>query len=309
MMFEDNVGEDGLSAQSSYSIDINDSNYIYNPASHPTMFDYEVPLGMDTLKKVYTQLISALNDVRVLKSTNSTLSALWNGKSQNTYISQVKASSVVVESDDIEFFDWSLHNSCAYFWLCDDIGKCPILKTAIERAIEKSPYYNLAGNLFNVDHGTHKYQFVGFVSSYTWFNVLTSFHLHSFVTFYTDSDSNTVVTCSLTTRHHILSNMQDHRIQLLQLMKIWKNKSFSLSLTNTVIGSDVKINPDSIHGYMGLGFDMSNFNEDGSDDVYTIGISMPICIVQYRDCFTWSKYCRHLFPNDLLRMISDNVDE
>jgi hypothetical protein len=78
MMFEDNVGEDRLSSQSSYTIDINDLNYIDNLAPpDPTMFDNEVPLGMDTLKKVYTQLISALNDVRVQKSTNSTLSALW----------------------------------------------------------------------------------------------------------------------------------------------------------------------------------------------------------------------------------------
>ncbi len=84
MMFEDNVVEDGLSAQSSYTIDINDSKYIDNLAPDPTMFDNEVPLGMDTLKKVYTQLISAFNDVRVQKSTNSTLSALWDGKSQNT---------------------------------------------------------------------------------------------------------------------------------------------------------------------------------------------------------------------------------
>ena len=102
------------------------------------MFDNEVPLEMDTFKKVYTQLISALNDVRVQKSTNSTLSALWGGKSQNTYIGQVKASSVVVKCDDIEFFDWSLRNSCTYFWLCDDIGKCPMLKVAIERAIKTS---------------------------------------------------------------------------------------------------------------------------------------------------------------------------
>jgi hypothetical protein len=63
------------------------------------------------------------------------------------------------------FFDWSPPNSCAYFWLCDDIGKCPMLKVAIERAIEKLPYYDLAGNLFNVDHGIHKHQFVGFVSN------------------------------------------------------------------------------------------------------------------------------------------------
>ncbi len=226
MMFEDNVGEDGLSTQSPYTLDINDSNYIDNLAPYPAMFDNEVPSGMDTLEKVYTQLISALNDVRTQKRTNSTLSALWNGKSHDTYIGQVKASSVVVECDDIELFNWSLHNSRAYFWSYDDIGKCPMLKVAIEGAIEKLPHYNLAGYLFNADHEIHQHQFVGFVSSYTWFNDLTLFHLHSFVTFYTDSDSNTVVTCSLTTRHHILSNMQDCLLQLLQLMQFWKTESF-----------------------------------------------------------------------------------
>ncbi len=82
-------------------------------------------------------------------------------------------------------------------------------------------------------------------------------------------------------------------------MQYWKYESFSLKLTNTVIGSDVKINQDSIHGYMGLDFDMSNFNEDSSGDVYTFGISMPIRMVQYCDFFTWSKYSRSLFPNDL----------
>ncbi len=51
------MGEDGLSAQPSYTIDINDSNYIDNLAPDPTMFDNEVLLGMDTLKKVYTQLV------------------------------------------------------------------------------------------------------------------------------------------------------------------------------------------------------------------------------------------------------------
>jgi hypothetical protein len=67
MMFEDNVGEDALSAQSSYTIDINDSNYIDILAPHPVMFDNNVPLGNDTLKKMYTQLITALNNMRVQK--------------------------------------------------------------------------------------------------------------------------------------------------------------------------------------------------------------------------------------------------
>jgi hypothetical protein len=99
-------------------------------------------------------------------------------------------------------------------------------------------------------------------------------------------------------------------------MQYRKNESFSLKLTNTVLGTDVKINQDSIHGYMGLGFDMSNFNENGSGEVYTFGISMPICMVQYCDSFTWLKYSRCLFPNDLPNdsskiMISEmnNVDD
>ncbi len=82
-------------------------------------------------------------------------------------------------------------------------------------------------------------------------------------------------------------------------MQYWTTESFSLRLANTVIGSDVKINQDSIHWYMWLGFDMSYSNEDSSNDVYTFCISMPICMVQYRDSFTWSKYSRCLFPNEL----------
>ncbi len=186
-----------------------------------------------------------------------------------------------------------------------------MLKLAIERAIKKSPHYNLAGNLFNVDHGIQKHQFIGFVSSYAKSNVLASFHLHSFVTFYMDSDSNTVVTCSLTTRHHILSNIKDRPMLLLQMMQFCKVESYAVSLTNKVIGSDVKINQDSIDGYEGLGFDISTFNEDGSGDVYTIGIIMPIRMVQYQDSFSWSKYSHRLFQIDLSRMISEmnNVDE
>ncbi len=94
-------------------------------------------------------------------------------------------------------------------------------------------------------------------------------------------------------------------------MQFWKNQYFSLKLTNTIISSDVKINQDSIHGYMGLDFDMSNFNEDASDDVYTFGISMPVRMVQYHDSFTWSKYSHRLFPNDLPKMTiskMNNVD-
>ncbi len=57
---------------------------------------------------------------------------------------------------------------------------------------------------------------------------------------------------------------------------------------------------------MGLDFDVSNFNEDGSGDVYTFGISMPIRMVQYHDSFTWSKYSLCLFPNDLPNFLKND---
>ncbi len=110
--------------------------------------------------------------------------------------------------------------------------------------------------------------------------------------------------------------MQDWFLQLLQLMQFWKTESFSLKLTNTVLGSDVKINQKSINRFMGLGFDMSHFNEDGSDDVYTFGTCKPIRMVQYKDSFTWSKYSQRVFPIDFSndfseKMISEmnNVDD
>jgi hypothetical protein len=92
--------------------------------------------------------------------------------------------------------------------------------------------------------------------------------------------------------------------------------SFPLKLTNSVVGSEVMIKQDSINGYMSLGFDMSNFNEDGSGDVFTFGTCKPIQIVQFRDACTWSKYYQRVFPIDVLndfseRMVSEknNVDE
>jgi hypothetical protein len=79
-------------------------------------------------------------------------------------------------------------------------------------------------------------------------------------------------------------------MQLLQLMKFCKVESFAVSLINKVIGSDVIINQDSIDGYEGLGFDISTFNEDVLCDLFTIGISMPIRMVQYQDSFSWSNF-------------------
>ncbi len=78
-------------------------------------------------------------------------------------------------------------NTHAYFWYCADVSKSPMLKIAIENALKKYPNADLSGSLFDKIHDIREHQFVGFVSSDTIkSNVLILFHLHSFVTFYTE---------------------------------------------------------------------------------------------------------------------------
>jgi hypothetical protein len=96
----------------------------------------------------------------------------------------------VTDSDDIEFYKLSIHNSHGHFWSCDNIEQSPMPKLAIEKSIEKFPHHVLSGNLFDLDHGIEEHQFVGFVSSHAKSNVMTSFHLHSLITFYTGSDKH-----------------------------------------------------------------------------------------------------------------------
>jgi hypothetical protein len=81
------------------------------------------------------------------------------------------------------------------------------VKLAIEKEIQKSTKANLSSKLFQDDSNDEKNQFVGFVSSHKKGTLLTSFHIHSFVVFHTDLQKNTTVTCILTARNHIISNM------------------------------------------------------------------------------------------------------
>jgi hypothetical protein len=67
------------------------------------------------------------------------------------------------------------------------------------------------------------------------------------------------------------------------------------------------INQDSINGYTSLGFDMSNFNEDSSGDMFTVGTCKPIQIVQLRDSYTWLKYSQRVFPIDVLNDVSERM--
>ncbi len=116
---------------------------------------------------------------------------------------------VFLPLDDIELVDWTTTNKFVRLRFCEDIHHLSILKLAIKKSIQKSPNWNLSSKLFEDDSNDEKNQFVGFVSSHKTGTLLTSFHIHSFVVFHTGLQKNTIVTCTLTSRNHMMSNMQD----------------------------------------------------------------------------------------------------
>jgi hypothetical protein len=90
---------------------------------------------------------------------------------------------------------------------------------SIENAINKSPNDLLQKCLLQDETDGQHDQFVGFVSSHMTGKIVDSFHVHSFAVFHTAKGKDTIVTCILTARNHILSNMQDRVLQLMQLIQ------------------------------------------------------------------------------------------
>ncbi len=128
-----------------------------------------------------------------------------------------------------------------------------------KKAIQKSTNWNLSSKLFEDDSNDEKNQFVGFVSSHKKGTLLTSFHIHSFVVFHTDLLKNTTVTCILTSRNHMMSNMQDQLLHLVQLIQYCHASLFSTVITNDFIGEKFCLGQTSINGYEAMGFDVTQF--------------------------------------------------
>ncbi len=81
--------------------------------------------------------------------------------------------------------------------------------------------------------------------------------------------SNTIVVCTFTSRHHILSNMQDWLLQLLQIFQyLHHNIKFQLYITNNVVGDDVTLQYWSWLAYSSMGFDTSTLTQDCNDIVF-----------------------------------------
>jgi hypothetical protein len=192
----------------------------------------------------------------------------------------------------------------ARLWFCEDIHHSSILKLAIKKAIQKFPNRNVSSKLFKDVSNDEKNQFVGFVSSHKKGTLLTSFHIHNFVVFHTDLHKNTIVTCTLTSWNHMMSNMQDQLLQLMQLIQYHHVSLFSTVITNHFIGEEFCIGQTSINGYEAKGFDGTQLTQDEEQRLFTIKTNMPIPMLVYGDSFQWAKYGRHiLLPSlDLTRL-------
>jgi hypothetical protein len=294
---DDNVGDDGLSAQSTYPINILDSNYVACLTPNEDMLKKTVAFSL-TLEKIHSFFLMALNEVRSLITSKMTLSSSSpQGKIINTTIAQIDASKVVTECDDIKFVEWTKTSKHAFFWYSEDIAKSEILQRSITKAIKKSCPHDADLSYSNQPAINERHQFVGFVSSHTSNNTISGFCLDSFAVFHCDVNGNTIVTCLVTARHHIHSNMQDHLVQLIQLNQKMIGITGLLILINSHIGGDISLQPWSQKAYEAMGFETETLTQDWEVmGISRFGIEAHniIPLVWYGDSYSWAKFEHHI---------------
>ena len=292
---ESNLGDDGLTLQSTYDVNINDKEYQESLKIDISLLGETMP-PHDQLKKHYTKLLQGASLMKQMTLRGETLTAVRRrGELMNLRIVDVSAKNFMLQIDDAEFQDWCSNNLFARFWYCSQVKNSPILQRAIKNSIQKSPHPQLEKFFDNLDDMPLK--FVGFVTAQIQDKVLKAFHIHSFALYYMQNmrlsskeTSTTVVICVLTSRIHIRSMMQDRVLQLLQLLQHEDTQDYSMSLTNQFIGTDVILNDSSKAGYWSMGFNVESMTQDIVQGQFTINTDYPIPLMPYSDRYTWAKY-------------------
>jgi hypothetical protein len=86
LVFEDNVGEDGLSSQSTYKVNIDDPYYKGSIVPNPKVLN-DLKLSTEQLEKVYQGSMEEVNDLWLQIKSKKTMSCVnCQGKSFNTNI-------------------------------------------------------------------------------------------------------------------------------------------------------------------------------------------------------------------------------
>ncbi len=138
-IFDDNIGEDGLSAQSMYEKNIDNSNYQNAMCPYQKLLHKVMP-SHPGVKKIYISVVQVIKNLLMIISMKNTMTTNGEqGNSIKTNIAEVHASRVsCFPLDDIEFFEWTCTNKYGHLWYCPDINQSPILQRAIKKAIKKS---------------------------------------------------------------------------------------------------------------------------------------------------------------------------
>jgi hypothetical protein len=165
LVFEDNAGEDQLSSQSTYKVNI-DCPYFKTSIAPNQKILNDLKPSKEKLEKVYGGIMKEVNDLWLQIASKNTLSAIdCQGKTFKTNIAKVQAQNVYFwPLDDIELVDWTSTNRFARLWFCEDIHHSSILKLAIEKAVQKSSNANLSSKLFQDDSNNEEISFLGLSS-------------------------------------------------------------------------------------------------------------------------------------------------
>ena len=126
--YDDNVGDDCLSSQSSYDQDISNQDFLHSIIPSLQYLTYSTIDVAAELKGIYSSLFKAIHEIQLKLSDKTTLLVIDKKQSiVDTHIAQIKASSVVHAYNNIELFDWARGNQSHSLWYYDDISKPPIL--------------------------------------------------------------------------------------------------------------------------------------------------------------------------------------
>jgi hypothetical protein len=280
---DDNVGEDSLSSQSIFDQDIYADGYLNSLVPLEQLLTVE---SHANLQEIYTVLCKSVHDIRIKLATNDTIFGIDKNLSIiDTMIAENCATSALTNIDEIEFWDWAGRTRSHSLWYCDNLSKSPMLQILVGKALRKSCHDCLVSTEFFEGITKSQNQFMGFVSQHTKQGYLSYFHPISFVLFRTDVySSSTVVICTLTTRNHIQSNMQDRLLQLVQIYQYQAhNTIFLMIISNELVGVDITLNYSSCFGYNAMGFDTSTVTQDCDDTDGYFGITThhPIPLLQY----------------------------
>ncbi len=110
---ESNVGDDRLTLQSMFDVNIKEEDYLVSLCADPHLLVASMPSD-DQIKKHYTKLLKGLTLLRQILSRGNTLSAVRRrGELMDLKIADISAKDVMLEIDDAEFQDWCASNQYA----------------------------------------------------------------------------------------------------------------------------------------------------------------------------------------------------